>query len=131
MKCAEESSNRCSVGKKERSLVGTWVSFEIFQGFRMWISHVASVWHFDTISDQFFKGYVDNFLKIKEEASGYPSWCQLGSEKEKFIRDYEKTTEGVRLYPSSIKKILGERPLLKLAQCEKRNILVNCPNILI
>ena len=44
--------------------------------------HVYEIWHVDTVSDQFFKGYVDNFLKIKQEASGYPGWCQSDLEKE-------------------------------------------------
>ena len=101
MKCAEDSSDKCSHSKEERSLVGTWVTFELFKaldcGYRL--LNVYEIWHFDTVSDQFFKGYVDNFLKIKQEASGYPSWCQPDSEKEKFIRDYEEA-EGIRLDPS-------------------------------
>ena len=55
----------------------------------------------------------DNFLKIKQEASGYPSWCQSDSEKEKFIRDYEEA-EGVRLDPSSIQKNPGRRAFAKI-----------------
>ena len=92
MKCAEDNSDKCSHSKEERSLVGTWVTFELFKaldcGYRLLL--VYEIWHFDTVSDQFFKGYLDNFLKIKQEASGYPSWCQSDSEKEKFIRDYEE-----------------------------------------
>ena len=81
--------------------------------------------------------------KTKQEARGYPSWCQSDSEKEKFIRDYEDA-EGVRLDPSSIKKNPGRRAFAKimlsclrgkLAQlekkCHKRNTLVSRLNILI
>ena len=86
MKCAKESSD--SHSKEERSLVGTWVTFESFKaidcGYRVLL--VYEIWHFDIVSDQFFKGYVISFLKIKQEASGYPSWCQSHSENEKFIR---------------------------------------------
>ncbi len=35
-----------------------------------------------------FGEYVDMFLKIKQEASGYPSWVQTDEDKEKFIEDY-------------------------------------------
>ena len=31
MKCAEESSDRFSHSEDERSLVGTWVTFELFK----------------------------------------------------------------------------------------------------
>ena len=31
MKCAEDSSVKCSHSKEERSLVGTWVTFELFK----------------------------------------------------------------------------------------------------
>ena len=102
MKCAEDSSVKCSHSKEERSLVGTWVTFELFKaldcGYRL--MHVYEIWHFDSVSPHFFKGYVDNFLKIKQEASGYPGWCQSDSEKEKFVREYEKA-EGIRLDPST------------------------------
>ena len=119
MKCAKDISDKCSHSKEERSLVGTWVTFELFKaldcGYRLLF--VYEIWHFDTVSDQFFKGYVDNFLKIKQEASGYPSWCQSDSEKEKFIRDYEEA-EGVRLDPSNIQKNPGRRAFAK--------IMLNC-----
>ena len=119
MKCAERSSDRYSHSKEESSLVGTWVTFELFKALdcRYRLLLVYGIWHFDTVSDQFFKGYVDNFLKIKQETSSYASWCQSDSEKEKFIRDYEEA-EGVRLDPSSIQKNPGRRAFAK--------IMLNC-----
>ena len=119
MKCAEDSSVKCSHSKEERSLVGTWVTFELFKaldcGYRL--MQVYEIWHFDSVSPHFFKGYVDNFLKIKQEASGYPGWCQSDSEKEKFVRDYEEA-EGIRLDPSNIQKNPGKRNFAK--------IMLNC-----
>ena len=53
MKCAEESSDKCSHSKEERLLVGTWVTFELFKaldcGYRLLF--VYEIWHFDTVSD--------------------------------------------------------------------------------
>ena len=99
------------------------MTFELFKaldcGYRLLL--VYEFWHFDTVSDQFFKGYVDNFLKIKQEASGYSSRCQSDSEKENFIRDYEEA-EGVRLDPNSIQKNPGRRAFAKIklnCLCEK------------
>ena len=119
MKCAEDSSDKCTHSKEERSLVGTWVTFELFKALDCGylLLYVYEIWHFETVSDQFFKRYVNNFLKIKQEASGYPGWCQSDSEKEKFIRDYEEA-EGFRLDPSNIKKNPGRRNFAK--------IMLNC-----
>ena len=82
--------------------------------------YVYEIWHFDTVSDQFFKGYVDNFLKIKQEASGYPGWCQSDLEKEKFVCDYEEA-EGVRLDPSNIQKNYAQLSLGKISPTRKNN----------
>ena len=117
--CAEESSSTCTHTKDERALVGTWVTLEVFKaldsGYRL--LYVYEIWHFDSVSNQFFKGYVDNFLKIKQEASGYPGWCQTDSDKEKFILDYEQE-EGIKLDPTLIKKNPGKRSFAK--------IMLNC-----
>ena len=52
IKCAEDSSDRCSHSKEERSLVGTWVTFELFKaldsGYRLLL--VYEIWHYDTVS---------------------------------------------------------------------------------
>ena len=37
-----------------------------------------------------FTEYVNTFLKIKQENSGYPNWCQNENDKIKYIQDYEK-----------------------------------------
>ena len=119
MKCAQESSNTCNHNQDERSMVGTWITFELFKALDMGyqLIHVYEIWHFTSISNQFFQGYVDNFLKIKQEASGYPGWCKSDSEKQKFIHDYEKA-EGVKLDSSSIQKNPGLRSFAK--------IMLNC-----
>ncbi len=44
---------------------------------------------------------MNNFLKIKQEKSGFPSWCQSKSDKRKYIQDYEKF-EGIQLNQNNI-----------------------------
>ena len=48
------------------------MTFKLFKaldcGYRLLLAY--EIWHFDTVSDQFFKGYVNTFLKMKQEASG-------------------------------------------------------------
>ena len=35
-----------------------------------------------------FTDYINKFLKIKEEASGWPKWCKTDHNKRKYIQDY-------------------------------------------
>lgn len=36
------------------------------------IAEITEVWHFDKKSGSVFRGYINTFLKGKQEASGYP-----------------------------------------------------------
>jgi hypothetical protein len=60
------------------------------------------VWHFDeteqydpkTKTRGLFTDYVNTFLKMKQEASGWPEWCQSKNDKWGYIRDYHEK-EGI------------------------------------
>jgi len=41
----------------------------------------------DTNSGGLFAEYVNMFLKLKQELSGYPSWVQSEEHKDKYIED--------------------------------------------
>jgi hypothetical protein len=60
-----------------------------------------------------FAGYVDMFLKLKQEASGYPSWVKCEDDEDKYIEDYRRA-EGIALDKASIAKNSGRRTLAKL-----------------
>jgi len=49
-----------------------------------------------------FVVYINTFLKIKAEASGYPSWVRSPEDEERFIDSFEQS-EGIRLDRESIK----------------------------
>jgi hypothetical protein len=53
------------------------------------------------------------FLKLKEQASGYPSFVQSEEHKDKYIEDY-RHAEGIALDKASTFKNLGQRTLAKL-----------------
>ena len=83
---------------------------------RLWtyrVIRMVEVWHFPSKSSDLFTGYIDTFLKIKQEASGWPSWCQTEERKRQYIRKYERN-EGIKLDPAKIKKNPGLRSLAKL-----------------
>jgi len=57
--------------------------------------------------------YINTFLKIKAEASGYPSWVRSPEDEERFIESFEQS-EGIRLDRDSIKLNATKRGLAKL-----------------
>jgi hypothetical protein len=58
-------------------------------------------------------GYVDKFLKLKQEASGYPPECTTPETKQKYVNDYLEQ-EGIQLDPSNISYNKSLRELSKL-----------------
>ena len=77
------------------------------------ILKIHEVWHFPKHTDQLFKGYVDTFLKIKQEASGYPKDCATEEQKQAYVDEYYEH-EGIRLDPEKIEYNPGLRSLAKL-----------------
>ena len=65
----------CTHTDSERQLVGTWCTPELLKAIEKGYTVVCvhEVWHFLTTYRGLFKDYVNTWLKIKEEASGWPS----------------------------------------------------------
>ncbi|KAG8233074.1 hypothetical protein J437_LFUL013074 [Ladona fulva] len=77
-------------GEDERSITGTWVSEEVKKALQMGYKMTAchEVWNYKTtIYDRtsneggLFSGYINKFLKLKQEASGWPSGCTSEEDK--------------------------------------------------
>ncbi|GBM42294.1 hypothetical protein AVEN_235007-1 [Araneus ventricosus] len=106
--CAETlSQSPCEHSDEERSMVGTWVTEEvkvaIQKGYR--ITKIFEVYHFrEKSSNRLFKSYIDLFLKMKQESSGYPSDCSTDEEKTAYVQQYYEK-EGVQQNPAEIQKI--------------------------
>ncbi len=60
-----------------------------------------------------FTEYIDCFVKLKQEASGWPTWVKTEADKDKYIRQYEEH-EGIQLDPSKIEFNSGLRQMAKL-----------------
>ncbi|KYN41550.1 hypothetical protein ALC56_04013 [Trachymyrmex septentrionalis] len=60
-----------------------------------------------------FAEYINSFLKLKQEASGWPSECLDDESKEQYLREYEKT-EGIVLDKNNIARNPGLRSVAKL-----------------
>ena len=85
------------------------------------MTHFYEVYHWqemaqynkETKTGGLFSGYVNGFLKIKQEASGWPDWCVTNDDKSRYISmDHER--EGILLDKDKIQKNSGLRSLAKL-----------------
>jgi hypothetical protein len=95
--CCEENIKSCSHTDDERALEGTWVILEILEAIKLnyRIIQIYEIWHYEE-TDQYnpcdkkgglFTEYVNNFLKIKQEASGFPEWIESEQDKLSYIND--------------------------------------------
>ena len=115
---------QCNHTPIQRSIVGTWCSPEIKLALKMGykILKVYEVWHFaktkkwdgENIKSGLFTKYILTLMKLKAEASGYPSWVKTQEDKESYCASYYQT-EGIRLDPSKIKLNPGMRGETKTA----------------
>ena len=123
-KCAEESHQAtCPHTDKERAFIGTWVSLELEKAVEMGYQVLErySAWHFpettqynpETMEGGLWAEYINLFLKEKQQADGYPSWCKTEADKKKYVQDYFDH-EGIQLDPTKIVRNEGLRTLAKL-----------------
>ena len=122
--CVEtEQKIPCHHSDEERSLSGTYVSLELQKAVELGyvVQRIDCVWHFEqreqydpvTKSGGLFSEYINTFLKIKQESSGIPQWCETEEDVQKYIRDYENK-EGIMLDRKQLVKNPGLRALSKL-----------------
>ena len=101
-KCAEtENKSICNHSVGDRSLSGTWVSVEFQKAVQIGYTllNVFEVRQYDTVTQYdpstgdggLFAQYMNTFIKIKMEASGYPSHCDPDQEKTSTLNVYEPT----------------------------------------
>jgi hypothetical protein len=123
-KCSElRNTNKCTHSDLERSFVGTWCSPEVMeainQNYRL--IRVYEVWHweksviYDKASgeDGLFSNYINAFLKLKQESSGWPSWVESEEDRDRYIHEFQKH-EGISLDRENISFNSGMRHVSKL-----------------
>ena len=106
----------CSHTEEERSFTNTWTSIELQEAVRVGykIIKIYQVLDYEkSTSTSIFADYIQMWLKVKQEASGWPSWVKTEDDKIKYVRDYS-TAENIELDPLSIEKNPGKRSIAKL-----------------
>ena len=97
-------------------MTGTWCTPEVEKALELGyeIDKIHEVWHFPETQTGLFASYVNNWLKIKQEASGWPSGVDTEEQKRAYIADY-RAKEGIELDYDKIEKNSGLRSVAKIA----------------
>jgi G:T-mismatch repair DNA endonuclease (very short patch repair protein) len=94
---------------------GTWCTVELVKavecGYR--IDKIYEVHHFAKRTTSMFKEYVKTYLKLKQEASGWPEWCVDDATKSEYLLKYKEHMD-IDLNPESIASNPGMRQVAKL-----------------
>jgi hypothetical protein len=61
------------------------MGYTLVEVFEFW---EYSVTRFENGEGNIFAEYVNMFLQLKKESSGYPSWVRSEDDKDKYIKDY-------------------------------------------
>ena len=106
----------------EREFEGTWVSCELRKAIEKGylVTLVSEIWHYkvarydrDTRQGGLFAEYINSFLQLEQEASGWPSECKDDESKARYLREYEEI-EGIVLDNNNITRNPGLRSVAKL-----------------
>ena len=123
--CAsKESKEKCDCSDHDRSFTQTYctpeVEVAINQGYVICAVHEVLHWPETEMYDSgtqeggLFTQYINTFLRLKQQASGYPEHIRTEEEKDAYIENYEEH-EGIFLEKDLIQKNPGLRSLSKLA----------------
>jgi hypothetical protein len=69
----------------------------------------------DTGEGGLFVDYINTFLKLKAEASGYPSWVRTPDDEDLYIRQFYQSG-GIRLDKDSFRYNAAKRGLATISQ---------------
>jgi hypothetical protein len=106
----------------DRALVGTWVidevrlavtkSYKVLQVLEVYEYQVTQ---FDPATGEggLFARYIDTFVKLKAEASGYPSWVTCPEDEDRYVTSF-KAKEGIELDKACIRQNAAKRAMAKL-----------------
>lgn len=112
-----ERSNICGHTREQRILKGTWCTPElqkaVEKGYQ--IQKIHEVWHFpeENRREGLFAGYVNTWLKLKQESAGWPTGVETAQQKAEYVKRY-KEHEGIQLDADKIAVNPGRKSIAKL-----------------
>ena len=106
----------------ERAITGTWVipeiQFAVVKDYRILEIHEVfeykvTQYNQETGQGDLFADYINTFLKLKTEASGYPSWVRTPADEDWYIEVFRQS-EGILFDKDAIRYNATKRALSKL-----------------
>ena len=122
--CAEkQNQTKCNCNDNARTFLGTYCIPELLKAIELGyeLKKIYEVYHWDE-TEQYdpkraegglFGGYINLFLKIKQESSGWPDWVRSEEDEIKYIEEYAKR-EGIILDRNKIVVNKALRSIAKL-----------------
>ncbi|XP_053381796.1 uncharacterized protein LOC128546133 [Mercenaria mercenaria] len=134
--CAgNESQTECLCTDELRAIVGTYCTPEIEKAIEQGYTllKIYEVYHFPkteqydptTKTGGIFTEYINTFLKLKQESSGWPDWIETEDDKTRYLNNYWEN-EGIQLDYSNIQKKKGKRALFWGKFGQKQNMRQTC-----
>ena len=113
--CVVESSLECRHSEEEHSFWGTFTTTEVLKAIKKGykVLEIHEVWHFEKTCNDLFSEYVNYFLRLKQESSGFPDWVKTPEDQARYIDEYYRH-EGILLHGDKIVKNPGLRVFAKL-----------------
>ena len=110
----EKAVDDCHHAPSERALTGIWCTPELQMALQKCyrLVHIHQVYHFSQTHVGLSADYINTWLKLKEEASGYPDHCTTGHQQREHIRRWHER-ENIVLQHANIKKNLDKRTVAK------------------
>jgi hypothetical protein len=95
-----------------------WVRLAVEKSYRvmqMMEVYEYQVTQFDPSTGEggLFATYIDTFLKLKAETSGYPAWVTCPEDEVRYVRSFN-SKEGIELDKAGIKPNAAKRALAKI-----------------
>ena len=111
-KCFDEKCNNSTHNDEERALLGTWTTDEVSKALEKGylIKKIYEVWHFKEKSNNLFKEYVKDFMKIKLETS---PWENDFSTVQDYITSIKNCLD-INVEPENIVPNPGKRAVAKI-----------------
>ncbi|KAL3093884.1 hypothetical protein niasHS_004724 [Heterodera schachtii] len=113
--CADRRQQRpCQHGDDKRSWVCAYTHVELNKALQLGYNVVDlfEVWNYDEWDDDLFSKYVNTFVGLKVQATGWPEGCETDEERKEFVDNFMHT-EGIQLDSTKMTPNPGLRLIAK------------------
>uniref|UniRef100_A0A914MVR5 DNA-directed DNA polymerase n=2 Tax=Meloidogyne TaxID=189290 RepID=A0A914MVR5_MELIC len=115
-KCADNRQQRpCTHGERERSWLTGYthveLNYALERGYK--VVDIYEVWNYEKWDPNLFRSYVNTFIGLKQQASGWPDGCASEMDRADYLAEFERV-EGIFLDPEKIETNPGLRMIAKL-----------------